>query len=279
MPEVDVVVPVLNGGPGFARCLDALARQRGVRAHVVVVDNGSTDGTAERAAQAGFAVVREPRRSSYVARNAGLRAGTAAVVAFTDADCVPDELWLANGLAQLEQDGLDLCAGRVDHEPGWNLASRYDAMTYLDQGRNVSFGFAATANLLVRRSVLDELGGFRELQSGGDLDLCVRARRQGRRLGYADSAVVRHKPRSSVREILRKSWRLGEGHSRLILLGTRSLRWSVDLRRLAPSPELRPVGGLPMVALDLASRWCGYVARLVGVARHFRTYGWARRQS
>src|SRR5687768_1929723 len=113
-PDVSVVVPVRDGADVLGACLDALAAQHGVRAEIVVVDNGSTDGTGAiaRAHPAVTAVVTEVRPGSYAARNGGIAATRAEVLAFTDADCVPEPGWLAAGLAVITG-GADLAGGDV----------------------------------------------------------------------------------------------------------------------------------------------------------------------
>lgn len=277
MTQVDVIVPVLDGGQRFAACVRALLAQEGVDGRVIVVDNGSSDGSGDVARRAGALVVEEPRRSSYAARNAGLAVATAPVVAFTDADCVPHREWLRAGLHALERGGWDLCAGEVRQEPASTVAGRHDELTYLRQDAQVrNMGFGATANLFVRRAVFDVVGPFdADLQSGGDLDLGRRARAAGFALGYAPDALVRHQPREGLRRVLGKAWRLGVGQAQVGRHDPSLRRWGLSPRRLLPGPDLlrhswrRPSVVLVEVLVKVTG-WLARVATVAGMARHGR---------
>ncbi|HWD63313.1 MAG TPA: glycosyltransferase family 2 protein, partial [Humibacter sp.] len=82
IPIVDVVLPCLNEAPALPGLLSALPA--GYRA--IVVDNGSSDGSADVAARLGATVVHEPVRGFGSAAHAGLLASTAPTVAFCDCD-------------------------------------------------------------------------------------------------------------------------------------------------------------------------------------------------
>src|SRR5581483_2434095 len=114
---ISVIVPARDAGDGIDALCDALAAQTLARERfeVVVVDDGSRDATADRAEGHALRprVVRRPRPGgSYAARNDGLAAAGAGLIAFTDSDCLPEPGWLAAGLARLEG-GAGLVAGAV----------------------------------------------------------------------------------------------------------------------------------------------------------------------
>src|SRR4051794_20264371 len=102
--KVAVIVPARDAAGLLPTALDALAAQT-VAAEVIVVDNGSRDGTAD-VAEAHPVVTRVVRRARGegpgAARNSGAAATDAPLLAFTDADCAPSPGWLAAGLAALE---------------------------------------------------------------------------------------------------------------------------------------------------------------------------------
>jgi glycosyltransferase involved in cell wall biosynthesis len=216
-PAATVIVPVHNGGRALSRVLDTLHAQDFNRSfEVVVVDNASTDATTRIAMEHPLQprVVFEPRRGSYAARNAGVRVADGAVLAFTDVDCMPEPQWLAAGVAGIEE-GADLVGGEVVQQMSAKPTrwERFDARHYLNQRRYVEkMRFAATANLFVRREVIECAGSFdAELLSSGDLEFCYRAQRNGYRLAFQPESVVRHAPRRTLRQLWALHTRLAAG--------------------------------------------------------------------
>jgi glycosyltransferase involved in cell wall biosynthesis len=246
-PRVSVIIPIYNDATRLARCLAALEAQTCARTgfEIIVVDNGSTDDIAAVAAR--FPRVRflsEPAPGSYAARNTGVAASSGEVVAFTDADCLPDPDWLANGLEALEGDErCGLVAGRVrvtfespDHP---TLCELYDSIFDFDQERFVARSrFGCTANVLTHASVIREVGAFDgRMRSVGDRDLGNRIAAAGYRLVFAARAVVSHPGRRTVGALLRKRLRVAGGHHararkrswpllRLLVALARQLLWN-----------------------------------------------------
>ena len=201
-PAVSVIVAAYNSEEGVARLLEALERQTLPREQweLTVADDSSTDETGEVVRRSGLGrVVRTARRGgSYTARNLALEETTAAVIAVTDADCLPAEDWLARGLEQLEAQGADVLGGLIDvplsDRPP--LAEIIDAAGGLDQELYAKeLGFVATANAFIRRRVFDGIGGFNpRLISGGDVEFSRRATDAGFKLAYAADVCVHHPP-------------------------------------------------------------------------------------
>ena len=95
MGTISVVIPSLNDAGFLSACLDALARQVRPADEVIVVDNGSTDATAEVARAAGARVVTQPVRGIWPATAAGFDAASGDLLARLDADSIPGPGWLA----------------------------------------------------------------------------------------------------------------------------------------------------------------------------------------
>lgn len=221
--NVSVIVPVHNGAdalPGLLAALDAQTLPR-ERWELLVADDASTDGTADVVATwASARLVRlAENRGSYAARNAGIEAARASVLAFTDADCRPRPDWLEQGLAELDALDAELVAGLIEMPLGKRptAAALVDFCHYLDQERTVAeAGAAATANLMVRREAIERAGPFNEqLRSGGDAEFSRRAVDAGCRLAYSPRVVVVHEPRARARELARKAYRVGKGREEL----------------------------------------------------------------
>jgi glycosyltransferase involved in cell wall biosynthesis len=217
-PAVSVVVPAHNAEQALGRLLPALTRQTlgSERFEVVVADDASRDGTARVAAAEGARVVSLPRRrGSYAARNLGLATTTGDVIAFIDADCVPAADWLEHGLADLELLAADVLGGRIDPGPRSTrrVTELVDLARCLDQERCVrDAGYAATANVFVRRHVFEAVGSFNDrLISGGDVEFSLRATAAGYRVAYSGRATVIHPPRTRPSQLVRKGFRTGFG--------------------------------------------------------------------
>nr|MDQ3936680.1 glycosyltransferase family 2 protein [Actinomycetota bacterium] len=194
---VTVIVPAWNAADTLGRTLDALSRQRlDEPFEVVVVDNGSSDGTAsvlEGVPGSVRVVRREEHGLAGEARNDGVTAARGEILAFTDADCFPREDWLASGLRALRA-GADLVQGRVVPDGAVTMGP-FDRALWV----SADDGLYQTANLFVRRSVFEAAGGFEDpiddplaAPFGEDVLLGWRARRAGARSAFCESAVVEH---------------------------------------------------------------------------------------
>ena len=194
-PDISVIVPVYNGEEVIDGCLEALLKQELPQEayEVIVVDNGSTDMTVEKVRRYPVRLLEEPLRSSYAARNTGVRAARGSVFAFTDADCRPYPQWLPAAL-QAIGNGAECVGGRIEHQVS-DLDSpweRYTTLFFFDQRTYVANGWAATANLITTRAFFDQVGLFRIAESGSDIVWGLRASAKGARWCYSDKATVRH---------------------------------------------------------------------------------------
>jgi glycosyltransferase involved in cell wall biosynthesis len=195
MVRATVVVPAYECADTIGATLAALARQETSDPYeVVVVDDGSTDETAEIAERSDgpVTVLRQPNVGPAAARNTGVAVARGAAIAFTDADCVPDPGWLAAGLRALEH--ADLVQGAVRPAPG-GPGGPFDHTIWV-LGET---GIYETANLFVTREAFERVGGFEawlEPESGKpfaeDVAFGARARRAGARYAYCPDALVHH---------------------------------------------------------------------------------------
>ena len=208
---VSVIVPVRDDTRGLQeliRHLDAQTLPR-ARFEVVVGDDGSRPGSLEPLDEYGDWVRFEsgPPQTSYAARNRAVRSARGDFLAFCDTDCLPEPTWLEEGLSAIQQ--ADLVAGEIifvapSSPTVWSLLT---IDMFLDQERNVLLGRGVTANLFIRRTVFEQVGGFDEsFPSGGDYDLVKRAVEGGAELVYAPAAVVHHPTLDDSRAFLRKVW-------------------------------------------------------------------------
>ena len=104
-PKVSVVVPVRNGAPKIARCLQALLAQTLQPYEIIVVDGHSTDSTVEVASKLPVTIIYENYGTVGGARQVGVEHARGEYVAFTDADCIPRKDWLENLVREFD-DGI-----------------------------------------------------------------------------------------------------------------------------------------------------------------------------
>lgn len=223
MPLVAVVLATHNRRERLERLLDAVSRQTlpTTEFEVVVVDDGSGDGTAELLAEAPerwptlrLRCLRHPvAEGPASARNDGWRSASATLIAFTDDDCEPAPEWLVEGLRACELYPGAVVAGRVEPIP----AEAYKLSPFTRTVRVDGDGpYYQACNIFYPRTVLDRLGGFDadsyRAVGGEDTDLAWRAIELGVPTAYAREALVHHAVIAlGLRGRLRIAARWGDG--------------------------------------------------------------------
>jgi glycosyltransferase involved in cell wall biosynthesis len=251
LPSADLAVVVcsLNGAAGVHRCLDALFMQTiQSRLEVVVVDDGSTDDTSEVASAHGTIVVRHPvNRGLAAARNSGLRAASAPIVAFLDDDCEPEPEWAEQLISGYGEGVIGVGGPVLPNAPNSFIAgylkrhnplrplelnlTKSDKLSYrfylylkrlwADEeayGQRDVYAFVG-ANMSFRRQAVIDAGWFDErFRFGGEEgDLCHTLSRvfPSFRLVFKPEARVVHHFEPSLRDMLRRSRSYGVGSARL----------------------------------------------------------------
>jgi glycosyltransferase involved in cell wall biosynthesis len=238
--DLTVIIPVLGDYETLKACLRDLESQTVANSsfEVLVVDNGTPTEEFEDpttfSSELTVRLIREPRGGSYAARNAGIQHSETDFLAFTDADCRPDNEWIESGLRALEPESVGLVAGKVEvvqeteGSPNFvelqRLRSAFPQEQYIREK-----GFGATANVFTKRSVFREVGLFRaELKSSGDEEWGRRVKQAGFELCYAGNAVVKHRARSSISELLEKSIRTAVGSYQVARIEEKSSRFDSE---------------------------------------------------
>jgi GT2 family glycosyltransferase len=217
-PEVSVVMP-FGGQAGQARVALAALRALDVEPgdELILADNSgvvSSTLVAEVAPGApGVTVVPAPgERTPAHARNVAAGRASRDWILFLDADCSPQTGLLEAYFSRPVADSVGALAGElVPASAGRSLTSRYGAArNFLSQQVHMSHGFlprAAAANLLVRRTAFEQVGGFYEgLRAAEDTDFAWRLQRAGWSLEPCPEARVEHTYRAALGE-LRRQWR------------------------------------------------------------------------
>ena len=249
LTPVAVCIPAHGDAGSLARTLASLqsARLR-ADAHVIVVVDGP-DASLARVAESGGAdtvIVLPTNQGSYAARNAAIDAippATKAVL-FTDGDAIVDEGWITAHLDALLRAPRSGGAVEFQLSADPTPAEVVDASRHLDQRFYVeSLQYAATANLAVRREVIDALRFDPTLRSGGDFEFGQRCAAAGYELVFTPEAIVRHPARATAVALLTKMDRVARGATVLSTHGYQSAKRSRsrrDLRVVARDAGLRP---------------------------------------
>jgi len=200
-PRISVVIPAYQAAATVDRCLAALAGQTALAEHyeVIVVDDGSTDGTSERVrAHPGVCLLTQDRAGPAAARNRGIDRARGEIVLFTDADCEPAPDWIERMVAPFDDPQVQGVKG-VYRTRQRELVARFVQAEYEDKydqmAHLVAIDFVDTYAAGYRRALLLASGGFdRTFPSASveDQELSFRLARQGHKLVFAPAACVYH---------------------------------------------------------------------------------------
>jgi glycosyltransferase involved in cell wall biosynthesis len=267
-PAATVVVATRNRCQRLRRLLDSLRAQSVPDGsfEVIVVDDGSEDGTAEllraERRRAGLnlrSIQRAEQGGPGLARNEGWRAGSASLVAFIDDDCTASPRWLEAGIEAAAANPGAIVQGRTNPDPEEERAAGPFSYTIIATRLGPHY---ETCNIFYPRRVLEEMGGFDTdaFPGGGeDCDLAWRAIEAGAETAFAPRAQVYH----AVHELgplghLARAWHWTD--TMLIYARHPGLREAHLFRKLFWRPEHHGIARvllLPLIPrrLRLLRRW------------------------
>ena len=212
-PHISVIVVNWNRRELLRSCLRSLSRQQGVSYEIILVDNGSTDGSVEmaRSESPSIRVIQNTTNQGFCrANNQGIAASQAPYIALLNNDAEADPNWLQALLSAIDgRRQVGMVASKI---LVWEDPRKIDKIGHLiwpdgqnrgrgtgeldhgqyDQEEEVLWPDGCAA--LYRKSMLDEIGGFDEdlFAYGDDAELGLRARIAGWTCIYTPAAVVRH---------------------------------------------------------------------------------------
>lgn len=215
--EVSVIIPSYDAGRQLNGCVAAvLGSADGIDVEVVVAASG---GEAPVFDDPRVRVMwRRERWAAGPARNAAAAASTGAVLVFVDADVLPEPAWLRELLWSAPGDGA-VVAGSVENgTPTSHWGTVEHLVQFLDlvpTRPSVTAVHGATCNLLVPRSLWEQLGPWREDLGGGEDTLLTGAAVRAGRFLFAPAARVRHLNRTAPLAVLRHQLEFGRFTARL----------------------------------------------------------------
>jgi GT2 family glycosyltransferase len=215
-PTISVVVCTYNGKRTIRDCMEGLKRLDYPNFEVIVVNDGSTDGTEQIPKEYGFKVISIPNGGLSNARNVGMRTAKGEIVAYIDDDAIPDPQWLTYlavtfqttnhagvggpNIPPVDDGAIAECVSNAPGGPIHVLLTDTEAEHI--PGCNMAF----------RKAALEAIGGF-DTQfriAGDDVDLCWRIQKQGWTLGFNAAAMVWHHRRNSVKNYWKQQLNYGK---------------------------------------------------------------------
>ncbi len=198
-----VIVPFLNEELFIEHCIRSLLNQKFDKAmyELIFIDNGSIDRSAEIVRKnTTIKLLHEPRQDPYLARNRGIGIAQGQYLAFTDADCLIDDYWLAELKHGLEKLNADIVLGRLLYPSPTSIFMKsyehyyHTKIAYLFQHKIRECYYGHAGNMAIRASVFDSVGLFSGMPIVGDTEIIHKLlqRHPKATVGYAPEAQVIH---------------------------------------------------------------------------------------
>ena len=217
--RVSVIVPVKDGAVTLPACVQAIRQQQGLEFgkdyELIIVDDGSTDDTAEIARREGARVISQPNAGPASARNTGVRHARGEIVAFTDADCIPAPDWLTQILAPFENEQVVGVKG-VYRTRERSLIPRFVQLEYESKYERMRhqehIDFIDTYSAAYRRQVFLANHGFDEIfrrPSVEDQEFSFRLAGKGYWLVFQPAAAVYHRHDLTLHDYFERKFSIG----------------------------------------------------------------------
>ncbi|GIW61721.1 MAG: glycosyl transferase [Patescibacteria group bacterium] len=185
-PHVSVVIPAFNEAKNIHQTLESILNQTYQDFELIVVDNNSTDNTAEIAGRYGAKVIYEPKKGVTHARQAGFLAAKGEIIVSTDADAIHPPDWIERIVKILDSDRSLVAVGGIAYLHSGplsaRLVARYLFYPFLVIDKLLSGGWNLSGfSMAVRKDAFLRTGGFDpNLQIGEDIDLSKKLRKLGK---------------------------------------------------------------------------------------------------
>ncbi|UCG33371.1 MAG: glycosyltransferase [Phycisphaerales bacterium] len=210
---ITAYIPCYNGRTHLRRVLEALVAQSRIPDEIIVVDDGSTDGSAAIATEMGVGLISHMQnRGIAAARNTALKAARGDLLAGLDVDAIPAPDYLERVEAAFRRNPKsDAVCGQLIEAHSVLLPDRWRQVHMAQhhgpdwmENPRICYGSVTT----VRRFALEELGGWDERYRTNheDVDLTQRMYEEGMRAAYEPSCIARHQRRDTIESVLSGFW-------------------------------------------------------------------------
>lgn len=196
--QISVVIPTYNAEKTIGKTLEACLNQDYTgRAEIIVVDDGSTDGTREVVSKYPVSYIYQENSGPAAARNKGWRVGSGEIICFTDSDCIPHRDWLSKLLRNYQNDDTGAVGGSytIANPESLLACCTQQEITFRHSTMPSEVRFLGSYNLSIKRSVLEAVSGFEEgyrKASAEDNDLSYKMLKHGYRLRFDREVLVAH---------------------------------------------------------------------------------------
>ncbi len=260
---ISVIVPAYNAKNHIGNCLRALQQQTGVddEYEVIVVDDGSTDGTGEVARSFGVRVIVQPHRGPGAARNHGAEEAQGDLLLFTDADCEPATDWISTMVRAFVRPEVAGAKGAYRSRQR-SVVARFVQLEFEDKYDHISkskyIDFVDTYSAAYRRQVFLAGGGFDtsfRRTSLEDQDFSFRLAATGHKMIFIPDAIVYHQHPDTLLNYLRRKFWVGYWR---VMIHKRHPDKILSDSRTPPALRIQVVLGallIPSVFAPLITAW------------------------
>lgn len=226
-PLVSIIIPAWNEEIGIKKTIQSVMSSTYKNIEIIVVNDGSTDGTlyrvnklvkAYRRNWSKIKIINQTNQGKANALNNGIRASQGGVIVTIDADSYLEKHALKRLVASLGNNKYDVAIGQIQVGNTKSLVESIQFFEYmfgfhLKRSQHVfsSIYIFPGALTAVRRSVIEDVGYFEDYSSTEDLDLSMKIKAKGHKVAYVEDAICITEGASSIQSLInqRTRWRHG----------------------------------------------------------------------
>lgn len=212
MDDVSVVIPCFNAARTIEPCLKAVEAQSFPLKEILVVDDGSSDETADIVLRHPVRLIRHQKNLGLAAaRNSGVKNVDSVFIASLDADCVPESDWLKFLMEKFDAPRVAGVGGKLCEAYASNVCDEWRSVhmrQYWQEAQEYP-PFLFGSNTVFRRDIFLKIGLYNEIYKTNyeDVEICLRMREAGYVFKYEPRAVANHLKRDTLFSVLNNHWR------------------------------------------------------------------------